>query len=608
MTKDFRSDVEFNNAATVIGNLTASAGTTKLGTASIVTGSNPGLIATQPWVQAQGYGSGGGSSSSITASAGTVGGWNISSSSLYNQGSASSYAGMLSASTASYAFFAGGQNNSGSAAQFYVTPAGTLTSNSASISGVVTFTSGTLGPFTVSSSALSSSSGTFSASTGTFAGNLTASVGITTLGTASISTLKATTGSVGGLQIFAGNNTSAFMALGASTLPNYYTTPAGNYSVAIGYQTQQYIRAGFGGGNISMGYYNLVASAGNPIDNIVIGNYAFGGENAGVNSLTGTGNVIIGNSALANASGTNSTNTAIGVYAMYNYTVGPVVGNTSIGYATLNNLTTGIRNTVVGANSGATLSDGSYNLILGSALNAPSGSVSGIVLIGNDSAGGKATATDSNQIILGTASHKTIIPGTASVGGNRVTTNDIIRGLNHVPLGSVENISRNIVNNTTTLSASAAYYSFFTAAETINASSISIYTTSTLTASILKFGLYTVSNAELSTASLTLVARTASTSTTTALQNITTKAFEASGGYPANYTLIAGNRYAIGIYFSGTSAPIVSCTTYSQNTFNVPPIMSKLQLNVFDLTSASLASALAATQVYIWSRVSGSLA
>jgi hypothetical protein len=131
--------------------------------------------------------------SAVNIPTGSVGGLIVSSSGLNNQGSASSYAGMLSASTASYAFFAGGQNNSGSAAQFYVTPAGTLTSNSASISGVVTFTSGTLGPFTVSSSALSSSSGIFSASTGTFTGNLTASAGTTTLGITNIISSSSTT-------------------------------------------------------------------------------------------------------------------------------------------------------------------------------------------------------------------------------------------------------------------------------------------------------------------------------------------------------------------------------------------------------------------------------
>jgi hypothetical protein len=113
-------------------------------------------IATQSWVQSQGYGNG--SSSSITASAGTIGGWNISASNLYNQGSASSYAGIQSASTASYAFFAGGINSSGSSSQFSVTPAGNLTANSASIVGVVTFTSGTLGNWTVSSGAISSGS------------------------------------------------------------------------------------------------------------------------------------------------------------------------------------------------------------------------------------------------------------------------------------------------------------------------------------------------------------------------------------------------------------------------------------------------------------------
>ena len=139
----------------------------------------------------------GGSSSSITASAGTVGGWIISPSSLYNNSSGSSYAGLQSASASPYAFFAGASSSAGASPTFYVTPAGTLTSNSASIAGVVTFTSGTIGPFTVSSTLLSGSSGNITASNTTLTGNLTASSGTTTLGTTNVGAFTGTSASIG---------------------------------------------------------------------------------------------------------------------------------------------------------------------------------------------------------------------------------------------------------------------------------------------------------------------------------------------------------------------------------------------------------------------------
>jgi len=355
------SSVKFTGDLLVIGSSTPTTISTTNGAANLTSASISGsAIATQAWVQAQGYGSGGGSSSSITASAGTVGGWNISSSSLYNQGSASSYVGMLSASTASYAFFAGGQNNSGSAAQFSVTPAGILNANTASISGSITFLIGTLGNWTVSS-------------------------------------------------------------------------------------------IGISGGNITSGSANFTA---------------------------------------------------------------------------------------------------------------------------------------------------------ASVGNNRITTNDIIRGMNHVPTGSVETLSRIMVGGNITTTSSTAYYFFFTATETINASSVSIHTYNAVTLNPARLALYTVSNAELASASLTLVARSASTSVTTTAGGLTTRAFDTTGGYPATYTLTAGTRYAIGVYGVGATGAQILSLTGGTGVFAVVPIMSRLQASQSDLTLGISASSLSANTGYFWARLS----
>ena len=548
------------------------------------------VIATQAWVAEQGYGSGGGSSSSITASAGTVGGWNISSSNLYNQGSASSYVGMQSASTASYAFFAGGQNSSGSAAPFYVTPAGTLTANSASISGVVNFTSGSVGPFTISLLSLTSASGAITASNGTFTGNLTASSGKVYLPAAA---------SAGGYQIFAGNNDGNFIALGASVLQNWYNGNSNTYSIGIGYQALSQITAGNGGDNLAIGTKALgSASTYNTANSTAIGNYTLYNQTSGAN-VESSYSTAVGWRAMGLASGTLTNNTAIGANAMQSASTSS--NNTAIGYNSLPNLSTGLRNTALGSNSGKVTTTGSYNLSLGYNVSLPSGSTSGVVLIGNDSGGGVATATLDNQIVLGTANHTTIIPGAASIGGNRVTTNDIIRGMNHTPAGMIDIVSRLTVNGPIFLTASTAVYLFFTASETINASSISIYSVNTVTAA-LRYGLYTVTNGDLLSASLTLVARSASTSVTTNSDGLTTKTFDTTGGYPASYTLSAGSRYAIGIISYGAPS-ILGNSLVTQGLLSLAPYVSRIVSSQSDLTLAASASSMTRSGQFYWARL-----
>jgi hypothetical protein len=159
-----------------------------------------------------------------TASGGTIGGWTVSASSLNNNGSASSYAGLQSASTASYVFFAGGQSTSGSAAQFSVAPNGNLISNSASIAGVVTFTSGTIGPFTVSSTLLSGSSGNISAYGASFTGQVNLGTNIATgsvataINSASLGGIPAASYAQLGSPIFTGNITASSGTITASNI------------------------------------------------------------------------------------------------------------------------------------------------------------------------------------------------------------------------------------------------------------------------------------------------------------------------------------------------------------------------------------------------------
>jgi hypothetical protein len=347
--------------------------------------------------------------SAVNIPTGSVGGLIVSSSGINNQGSASSYVGIQSASTASYAFFAGGQNSSGSAAPFYVTPAGTLTANSASISGVVNFTSGNIGPFVISLLSLTSASGAITASNATFTGNLTASAGKVYLPAAA---------SAGGYQIFYGNYDNNYIALGASALQNWVNGNYGTYSIVLGYQAFANLSANNGGDSVVIGNQALYsASTVGTSQNVAVGNLSMTGNTAvGINTLDIVNSTALGYKSMYLAKGSIQFATAVGTQSMQSASGGS--GNTAVGSQTMSSINGGNYNTALGSNSGKVTSVGSYNLSLGYNVYPSTASLSGTVQIGTDSGGVAATATASNQIVLGTVNHTTYIPGflnTASI-------------------------------------------------------------------------------------------------------------------------------------------------------------------------------------------------
>jgi hypothetical protein len=79
---------------------------------------------------------------SITATSGTIGGWDLASDRITGVGT-TKYAGLINTSTdAGLAFFAGASDTSGTSASFTVTNEGALTATGATISGAITATSG----------------------------------------------------------------------------------------------------------------------------------------------------------------------------------------------------------------------------------------------------------------------------------------------------------------------------------------------------------------------------------------------------------------------------------------------------------------------------------
>jgi hypothetical protein len=118
-------------------------------------------------------------------------------------------------------------------------------------------------------------------------------------------------------------------------------------------------------------------------------------------------------------------------------------------------------------------------------------------------------------------------------------------------------------NSVGTLSTGTVYFTMFSPMWSKQVSSISVASASTITtgASVIRFGLYTVSG---NTA--TLVAQTASDITIFSSSNtLYTRTLSTVGGYPATYTLQAGVRYALAIIVVASTAGTVFTA------FNTPP-------------------------------------
>jgi hypothetical protein len=207
----------------------------------------------------------------------------------------------------------------------------------------------------------------------------------------------------------------------------------GAYNIGIGYNATKGASAGSftGGYNIGIGEYPIAALT-TGSDNIGIGRRAgfdltsgannfLGGYQAGTNLTTGSYNVALGQRALdaattggqnvaigrdaggsltgasentyvgdqAGANITGSSNTALGYLALYGGASPSTLQSTSIGYFSGYRITSGIRNTFVGASAGSDATNGTTtgtnNTIIGYDANASSATVSNEITLGNSS-------------------------------------------------------------------------------------------------------------------------------------------------------------------------------------------------------------------------------
>uniref|UniRef100_A0A6C0KKP1 Peptidase S74 domain-containing protein n=1 Tax=viral metagenome TaxID=1070528 RepID=A0A6C0KKP1_9ZZZZ len=204
-----------------------------------------------------------------------------------------------------------------------------------------------------------------------------------------------------------------------------------SYNAAFGYQTLS--KNTSGSQNVAIGYQAL-------LNNIT------GNENTGVGCFacinsTGSFNTAIGSAAYMGMA-TGSHNVAVGYASLYNTTSG--VNNTALGSGSLQTNTTGSQNVAIGrnaGNAGTNNTTGSNNTFVGCQTQLSGGQWSNSTALGIN-----ATITGNNQVVLGTANEKVVMPGDASLNGN------IVIGRNLTVLGniSIQNYTNNNIINTTT--------------------------------------------------------------------------------------------------------------------------------------------------------------
>ena len=130
-------------------------------------------------------------------------------------------------------------------------------------------------------------------------------------------------------------------------------------------------------------------------------------------------------------------------------------------------------------------------------------------------------------------------------------------------------------NSTTSLASAVTFFTFFTPLYTKTVSTITMVSGAITSANLTyaRYGLYTVSSTDVAT----LVARTAiDTTMLSSIAALFTRSFVTDGGYPSEYTLVAGQRYAVAVMTIGTSPGSVYMNYTSSPTMinSLPPRMT----------------------------------
>jgi hypothetical protein len=146
----------------------------------------------------------------------------------------------------------------------------------------------------------------------------------------------------------------------------------------------------------------------------------------------------------------------------------------------------------------------------------------------------------------------------------------------HSPSSGIDIFNRQFINATLTLINQVVHLTFFTPLVDITVSSFTTHNGNigSASATLIRMGLYTWDGT-----TATLVARTANDTTMFNTFNAaTTRVFSTVDGYPATYTLTAGQRYAVAVLQNGGTQPnlyINSTNIYTANVF-APRIVGRV--------------------------------
>lgn len=139
--------------------------------------------------------------------------------------------------------------------------------------------------------------------------------------------------------------------------------------------------------------------------------------------------------------------------------------------------------------------------------------------------------------------------------------------------------------NLASLTSGTVSFSFFTPLVTVTVGTVSMAAATTAASglTLARMGLYTFDET-----TATLVARTASDTTLfTVASTLYTRSFDTTGGYPATYTLQAGQRYALAVICVGTTMPNVYYEFASAAFLSVlTPRMSATATSLTDLPTS----------------------
>ena len=157
--------------------------------------------------------------------------------------------------------------------------------------------------------------------------------------------------------------------------------------------------------------------------------------------------------------------------------------------------------------------------------------------------------------------------GFFNVGSTGDVATTTVRAHLNYSATAVDTAPRGVTSQTTgTLTSGTCLFTFFTPLTNLTVSQVSMASGGTQAVGLTyaAMGLYTFDGT-----TATLVARTASDTTLfTSTNTLYTRSFDTTGGFPASFELVAGQRYALGALVTGTTAPTVVSGLFIPNTIN----------------------------------------